>query len=123
MTVGDRIKQRRLELGLTQEELAERLGYKGRTSVCVVETGGDNVTTTKVQKFAMALGVSPAYLMGWEEEDGYSYVIPAENIEFSKPYKDAMLKRALKYYELYTNASPEIQQAVDAILKSAQSKP
>lgn len=123
MTVGERIRNRRIELGLTQEELAIRMGYNGKSSVCAAETKGDNVTTTKVQKFAMALGVSPSYLLGFEEEEGYINAIPAENIEFSKPYKDAMLKRALKYYELYTNASPEIQQAVDAILKSAQPKP
>lgn len=64
MTVGERIKQKRIELGLTQEELAIKMGYKGKTSVCVAETKGDNVTTTKVMKFAKALGVSVQYLLG-----------------------------------------------------------
>ena len=107
MTVGDRIRKRRQELGLTQEELAERLGYKGRTSVCVVETGGDNVTTTKVQKFASALGVSPSYLMGWED------------IEIH-PSEDEQRRRAEELYLLYSKASPEVQKAVETILKSSQ---
>jgi transcriptional regulator with XRE-family HTH domain len=121
MTVGDRIRKRRLELGLTQDELAERLGYKGRTSVCVVETGGDNVTTTKVKKFAMVLGVSPAYLMGWEEEEGYTNEVPVANIEFAKGHK-ADIEKAMELYTAYTKASPEVQSAVELILKSAQSK-
>ena len=35
---GDRIRARRIELGLTQDELAERLGYASKTSVNKVET-------------------------------------------------------------------------------------
>lgn len=120
MTVGERIRKRRLELGLTQDELAERLGYKGRTSVCVVETGGDNVTTTKVKKFAMALGVSPGYLMGWDAEDGYTEVVPVANIEFAKNNPD--IDKAIELYTAYTKASPEVQSAVELILKSAQPK-
>lgn len=121
MTVGDRIRERRIELGLTQEELATRMGYSGKSSVCAAETGGDNVTTTKVKKFAMALGCSPRYLMGFAEEEGYINVIPAENIEFSKPYKEK--KKAEELYSLYENSSPEVQKAVELLLRSAQQTP
>lgn len=37
MTIGDRIRKRREELGLTQEELAKKLGYASRSSVNKVE--------------------------------------------------------------------------------------
>lgn len=66
MTVGERIKSARESKGLSQEELAKRMGYAGKSSVCKAETWGDNITTTKVVKFANALGVSFEYLMGWE---------------------------------------------------------
>ena len=69
MTVGERIKQRRIELGLSQEDLAKRMGYSGKSSVCKAETSEDNITTTKVSKFAKALNCSEKYLMGWEEQD------------------------------------------------------
>lgn len=105
MTVGNRIKQRRIELGLTQTELAERMGYSGKTSVCAAENCGDNITTTKVKKFADALGVSSRYLMGYEDE------------ERSAPDK------ATELYELYSNASPEVQSAVELLLKSARQTP
>ena len=66
--IGERIKKRRIELGLSQEELAKRMGNSSRASVSTVETGKEDLTTTRIQKFAKALGVDPSYIMGWEEE-------------------------------------------------------
>lgn len=109
MTVGQRIKQKRLELGMTQEELAEKMGYNGKSSVCMAETKGDNITTTKVEKFAKALGVSPMWLMF------------GEDVESESPENEAeLIERAKKYYDLYTKASPEVQNAVELLLKTSQ---
>lgn len=75
MTVGERIRDTRIGLGMTQMELAERMGYKTKSTVCEVEKGGDNLTQRRIVKFAEALGVTPAFLMGWEPEDiDYSYI-------------------------------------------------
>lgn len=113
MTVGQRIKQKRIELGLTQEELAERMGYSGKSSVCAAETSGDNITTTKVQKFADALGVTQKYLMYGEEDTDHQVV--DQIIERRAP---SVQDRVL--LELYHNVSPEIRSMVDYLLKSAQ---
>lgn len=67
MTVGERIKLKREELGWSQTELAKKMGYSGKASVSKAETWDDNITTAKVDKFAKALGCSFEYLMGWEE--------------------------------------------------------
>lgn len=67
MTVADRIKFRREELNITQEELAKRLGLKGKSSVCKIESSGDNISTKSIRKYAKALDVTIAYLMGWEQ--------------------------------------------------------
>lgn len=67
MTVGERIRQRRLDLDLTQEELAKRLNYKGKSAICRVEKEGNNITTDRVAKFAKALECTPAFLMGWTD--------------------------------------------------------
>ena len=110
MTVGERIKKRRIELGLTQDELAERMGYKGKSSVSVAETRGDNVTTTKVKKFAKALDVSYNYLIGdYDEDESFA------NTE--------RLTKALKMYEAYENSTPDNRTMVDLALKAAQRKP
>ena len=55
MTIGDRIRTRREELGLTQKELAERLGYKTKSSITKIEAGDNNLPITKVAKIAKAL--------------------------------------------------------------------
>ncbi len=66
--IGIQIKKRREELGLTQEELANILGYKSRSSINKIELGKNDITQHKVVAFAKALNTTPAYLMGWDEE-------------------------------------------------------
>ena len=67
-TLGERIKKRRKELKLTQEELAKKLGYKSLTTINKIESNINDITTEKVKDFAKALETSIPYLMGWEEE-------------------------------------------------------
>lgn len=67
MTIGDRIKARRIELGLSVEELAKRLG-KNRTTVYRYETGYiENLPIDILEPIAEALQTTPQYLMGWEK--------------------------------------------------------
>lgn len=65
--VGNNIKQRRIELNLTQPELAKLMGYKSKAAISRVENGKEDLTLTRVIKFANALNCSPAYLAGWGE--------------------------------------------------------
>ena len=66
MTIGERIKARRLELGLRVDELAERIG-KNRATIYRYESSEiEKLPTTVLEPLANALGVSPGYLMGWE---------------------------------------------------------
>lgn len=67
-----RIKERRLELGLTQEELAIMSGYQGRSSINKIERDTRNMPMEKVKLIAEALRVSPAYLMGWDDDPSAS---------------------------------------------------
>ena len=57
MTIGERIKRERLDQGLSQQDLAERMGKKSKTSVCRVEKNVEDLTTTRVMAYARALGV------------------------------------------------------------------
>ena len=72
MNIGDRIRNRRLELNMTQDELAKKLGYKTRGSVTKIESGYQNLTQPKIVAMAKALDTTPAYLMGWEDNMGVS---------------------------------------------------
>ena len=67
--IGTRIMERRQQLGLTQEELAFRMGYKTKSAINKIELGINDVSQSKVVKFAEALQTSIAYLMGWDEAE------------------------------------------------------
>ncbi len=67
MLLYERIKSRREELGLSQEELAHRIGYKDRSSIAKIESGVNDITQSKIKAIADALDTTPSYLMGWEE--------------------------------------------------------
>ena len=62
-----RILQRRLELGLSQEELAQRMGYRSKSSITKLEKGVNDIPQSKVEEFAAALETTPAWLMGLEK--------------------------------------------------------
>lgn len=63
-----KIKELRKERGLTLEQVAEVVGV-GKSTVRKWETGMiANMRRDKIADLAMALGTTPAYLMGWTEE-------------------------------------------------------
>lgn len=68
MTIGDRIKQRRTELNMSQEELAQKIGYKDRSTISYIESGGKNFPISRIQQIADALWTTPEWLMGWEKD-------------------------------------------------------
>ena len=67
MNTADIIKKRREELGLSQEELADKLGYKSRSSINKIELGLSDIPFSKIPLFAKALEIEPEILMGWEK--------------------------------------------------------
>lgn len=75
MNIGDRVKYLREQKGMTQEELATRLGYKSKSSVAHIENGRD-IPRSMVVTLADILETTPAYLMGWDEEQKESTPIP-----------------------------------------------
>lgn len=115
MNVGERIKQRRLELGLSQDELAKKVGYKSRSSINKIELSRD-LPLRKVELMAKALDTTPGYLMGWSDKTS----ILVEPKEPQGDREEALNEYAKRLYEHYQKASPEIQKAVDVLLKADQ---
>ena len=67
MNIGERIKQRRTELGWSQRDLAEKMNYSNHSTVGKIETGKVDIPQSRIVQFAEVLGVTVAYLMNWEE--------------------------------------------------------
>lgn len=70
MSVGANIKKRRYELKMSQQELADILGYKTRSTIAKIESGENDVSHRKLQKFAVALHTTEEALIS-----GYASVV------------------------------------------------
>lgn len=68
MDVGERIKNRRKQLGLSAEQIAAELGVSPATVYRYESNEIMNMRIDKLEPIAKALHTSPAYLMGWSEE-------------------------------------------------------
>lgn len=74
MDIVKRIKYKREELGMTQDELAIKVGYRSSSSINKIEIDGRSFPQSRIEAFASALKTTPSWLMGWEDEN--------KNLEF-----------------------------------------
>lgn len=69
MNIGNRIKRKRLENNLTLEELGKKADVS-RATMQRYESGKiTNIPSDRIERISEALGVSPAFIMGWEDEN------------------------------------------------------
>lgn len=67
--IGMRIRSKREELGITQEDLANLLGYKNKSTIAKIENGTNDIPQSKVIEFARALHTTVSFLMDLEGEE------------------------------------------------------
>lgn len=87
MTTGERMKQRRKELGLSAEKVAERLGVSPATIYRYEKGDIEKVPADSLTEIAKILQTTPAYLMGWEEQPTPATPIPPGFIPMPKMHK------------------------------------
>ncbi len=63
----DNIRRRRIELNMSQQELADKAGYTDRSSIAKIESGKVDLTQSKIIALAKSLKIHPGQLMGWTE--------------------------------------------------------
>ncbi|MFC2423627.1 MAG: helix-turn-helix domain-containing protein [Fusobacterium polymorphum] len=106
MTLGEKVKLKREELNLSQEELAEKMNYKSKTSIHKIEVGITDLPLSKVKELAAVLKTTPAYLMGWEEKPNEEETTKVESPRFrwvarnAKKMTDEELGRLQKLMEV-----------------------
>lgn len=67
MNIGEKIKQRRMELGWSMRELSNRMGYLNHSTLSRIENGKVDLPQSRVVQFAEVLGTTVSYLMDWEK--------------------------------------------------------
>lgn len=90
MSVGANIKKRRFELKMSQQELAEAMGYKTRSTIAKIESGENDISQKKLQRLATILDTSVEALVAGssavEENE-----ITLEQVEFADGHKRAVI--------------------------------
>lgn len=100
MSIGDKIKQRREELGLSLEAVGAELGVH-RSTVMRYETGDTSrIPLPVIEKLAQILKTTPACLMGWEADETLANLDPeiklvARSMQNMPPEKREMLVKII----------------------------
>lgn len=115
MKIGDRIKHRRIELGMSQDELARRLGYRSRSSINKIEKDASGLPQTKIAAIASVLQTTPSYIMGWEEVQKKNNVTADIVIRLRSDDDFLSIVQGLNQLDKVQLAS--VKQVVDAFLK------
>lgn len=68
LKIGSRIRAKREQQGISQQELADMVGYTSRSSINKIELGKTDLVQSKIAKIANALHTTPSYILGIEEE-------------------------------------------------------
>lgn len=111
-TIGRRIKERRKELGLSADALAQRIG-KSRATVFRYENGEIEKLPIDVAKpIAEALGLTLAELLGWDDN---AVVIPYEQAQ--ETLNIVLSEDELELLDLYNKADPVFQVEAKEMLK------
>lgn len=97
--IAKNVKTLRISKKLSQQQLAEKAGYTDKSAISLIEAGKVDVPYSKIIALADALHTTPAWLMGWEDEEQEQ--ISAE---------DRMI------LEAYHHASDGIQESVRILL-------
>ncbi len=67
MTVYERIRITREIKGMTQSELAKKVGYSNHSAIAKIEAGQHDITIKTLEKIANALNVPPMFFMTWSK--------------------------------------------------------
>lgn len=106
-TIGTKIKNRRKQLGWTQEELAIKMGYKSKSTINKIEQGINDIPQSKITLFAEALNTTPAFLMGWENPNQPEERDLPNNIHAVKTKRFPMLGEIACGEPIFTNENHE----------------
>ena len=139
MNMGEKIKYHRELLHMTLEELGNKVGV-GKSTVRKWENGMiANMRRDKIDKIAKALEISPAYLMGWvdnpapdypETTEGRLEQISNAESEFAQSLSEVLkengmtredIRKAADLFRQFQRAIPQVQAAVETLLKDSQS--
>ena len=108
MTMGERIKYLRESIGMTQDELGEKIGVQ-KSAIVKYEKGKvENIKRSAIKTMAEIFNVSPCYLMGFDEDEDEIKTISTQ-VALLQAVQDQWGKDSVKMLELFTGLNPDGQ--------------
>lgn len=75
LSIGKRIEHFREQKGLTQQELADKMGYKSKSTISKIEQRKSDINTSTAMKFAKALDLDITDLLGFNNSTNQDIII------------------------------------------------
>lgn len=117
MTLGKKIKERRIELGMSQDELAQKLGYTHRSTISRIERDLTNPPLTKLIAYAEALDMPPEELIDCVDDDALVADSNIHNNSQTAKFQNSMYDRYHALFDLVKDATPEEMDQIEQIVK------
>jgi transcriptional regulator with XRE-family HTH domain len=121
MDRGSLLKSLRDRKQLSQTEAARHAGISKQTLYKYENNIITNIPYDIIERLSVLYEVSPAYIMGWEDESGETTAYIYQ--ERLSQYSPEQITRALDFLDAFQTASPEARAAVEILLKSRRSDP
>ena len=99
---GKKVRERREALGMTQEELAVKLGYRTQSSIAKIESGVNDPVLSKVKDFSRELQVPISYFLDWDKKEPIPFTVSGA--------------KALELIEKYSRLTSANQEAVSTLI-------
>lgn len=112
MEMNGRIKERRIAMGYTQEELATMLGLQ-KSAIAKYESGRvENIKRSVIKKMSEILNCQPCYLLGWSDD-----LENAETRSESPSLSPEEISLLEKYRQLAPNNRDKLQERAEELLE------
>lgn len=114
--IGNNVRRLREQRGISQEELAIKVGYKSKSSINKIELGLNDIPQNKIQLLADALYTTPAVLMGWVEQDVSEKNDVLANIVLKLRKDEELLAWVAQLTDLSAEKRQALKPVIDAFL-------
>lgn len=117
--IGNNIKKRRLELGMTQEELAHKMGYKSRSAINKLEKNVNDINQSTLKKLGEALDINPVDLMEYDGKIHNDFMLYSINKADSPHIANIdSVSRLTNYAHLFASLSDSNKEIIIQTMKA-----
>lgn len=122
MTIYERIKNRRKQLGISVDDVADALGVSRATIYRYESAEIEKVPASIIDKLAAVLQTTPAYLMTWTDDPSVRYYEDTKAAEMAQRLFEDKDMRLL--FDAARDSRPEdLQMATDLLKRLKQTNP